>query len=60
MRIVGPLVAVVMIVAGGYLAFAGMGWVGTGHESSGAANGGAVLAGLGVALAFTILKRPGK
>lgn len=60
MRIVGPLFAVVMIVAGAYIAFAGMGWVGTGAKSSGAANGGAVLAGLGVALMITLLKRPKK
>ncbi|BBH18279.1 hypothetical protein Back2_25660 [Nocardioides baekrokdamisoli] len=58
MRIVGPLIAVVMIVAGAYVAFAGMGWIGTGHKSSGAANGGALLSGLGVALAITVLKRP--
>lgn len=58
MRIVGPLVAVIMIVAGAYLAFAGMGWIGTGHKSSGAANCGALVAGLGVALAITVFKRP--
>ena len=58
MRIFGPLIAVFMIVAGAYLAFAGIGWVGTGHKSSGAANGGALVAGLGVALAITVFKRP--
>lgn len=58
MRFFAPMIAVLMIVSGGYLAFAGMGWIGTGAKSSGAANGGALLAGLGVALAITVLKRP--
>lgn len=58
MRIFGPIIAVLMILLGAYLAFAGMGWIGSGRTSSGAANGGALLAGLGVALAFTTLKRP--
>lgn len=60
MRIVGPVIASLMIIAGAYVAFAGMGWVGTEHKSSGAANGGAILAGLGVALLITIFKRPKK
>jgi hypothetical protein len=60
MRYVGPVIALLMIVAGAYLAFEGMGWIGSGPKSSGAANGGALLAGLGVALAITVLKRPKK
>lgn len=58
MRIVGPVIAAFMIIAGTYVAFSGMGWIGTGHKSSGAANGGALVAGLGVALAITVFKRP--
>lgn len=57
MRYFGPVIALLMIVAGGYLAFAGMGWIGSGAKSSGAANGGALLAGLGVALAYVTLAR---
>ena len=60
MRYFGPVIAVLMIVAGAYLAFAGMGWIGSGSKSSGAANGGALLAGLGVALAYVTLQRPKK
>ncbi|HZP15051.1 MAG TPA: hypothetical protein VFA96_04440 [Nocardioides sp.] len=60
MRYFGPIIALLMIVAGAYLAFAGMGWVGSGRTSSGAANGGAILAGLGVALAYVVWKRPQK
>ena len=57
MRIVGFVVAVLMIGGGLAWALAGMGYIGTGVKSSGAANGGAILAGLGVALVYVLAKR---
>ncbi len=60
MRYIGPALALLMIVGGVYLTVAGLGWVGSGQKSAGLANGGAVLAGLGVALAYVSLKRPAR
>ena len=57
-RVVGGLIAVAMLVVGGFLALAGMGYVG---ESDGTSRSwsaiGSLLAGLGVALVITIFPR---
>jgi len=57
-RIVGGLIALAMLLGGGFLALAGMGYVG---KSSGASTSwsviGGLLAGLGVALAITVFQR---
>lgn len=57
-RIVGVLIAVAMLLGGGFLALAGMGYIG---ESAGTSRSwsilGSLLAGLGVALMITILQR---
>lgn len=57
MRIFGVVIALLMIAGGVAWALAGMGYIGNGVKSSGAANGGAILAGLGVALVYVSLKR---
>lgn len=57
-RVVGGLIAVAMLLGGGFLAFAGMGYI---VESGGTSRSwsiiGSLLAGLGVALAITIFPR---
>ena len=57
-RVVGGLIAVAMLVVGGFLALAGMGYVG---ESGGTSRSwsviGGLLAGLGVALVISIFPR---
>jgi len=59
MRIVGLVIAIVMVVVGGFLAFAGMGYLGAGgHTSRTWATLGSLIAGLGVALVITLVRRP--
>lgn len=54
----GSLVAVAMVVVGGFLALSGMGYIGESDATSGSLSvTGSLLAGLGVALAITILQR---
>lgn len=57
-RVVGGLIAVAMLLGGGFLALAGMGYIG---ESGGTSRSwsmiGSLLAGLGVALMITIFQR---
>ena len=57
-HLVGGLIAVAMVLGGGFLALAGMGYIG---ESAGTSRSwsmiGSLLAGLGVALLITILPR---
>ncbi|MBO0842231.1 MAG: hypothetical protein J2O46_03535 [Nocardioides sp.] len=57
-RIVGLVIAVVMVLAGGFVALAGMGYVGAHADTStGWTVSGSLLAGLGIALAITIAQR---
>lgn len=59
-RIAGLLVALIMLGGGLWLAAAGMGYVGSsGDTSRGWAEGGSILAGLGVALGYVVLSRRG-
>lgn len=59
-RIAGLLVALLMLAGGGWLAAAGMGYIGSsGATSRGWAEGGAIIAGLGVALGYVVLTRRG-
>ncbi len=59
MRIVGFVIAAVMIVVGGFLAFAGMGYIGSSADTSRSwATIGSILAGLGVALVISVGRRP--
>ena len=57
-HVVGGLVAVAMVLGGGFLALAGMGYIG---ESAGTSRSwsvtGSLCAGLGVALVITIFQR---
>ena len=57
-HVVGGLVAVAMLAGGGFLALAGMGYIGesaaTSHSWSVV---GSLLAGLGVALVITVFQR---
>lgn len=57
-RVAGGLIAVALLLGGGFLALAGMGYIG---ESAGTSRSwstiGSLLAGLGVALAITIFPR---
>ena len=57
-RAVGGLFALAMVAGGGFLALAGMGYVGqaSGTSTSWSVVGG-LLAGLGVALAITVFQR---
>jgi type VI protein secretion system component VasK len=55
-RVLGLVVAAVMVVAGVALAAAGMGWTGDGESTSWAVVG-ALLAGFGVALPISIVQR---
>lgn len=59
-RVVGILLAVVMVLGGGFVALAGMGYVGaSGDTSRSWATIGSLIAGLGVALAIvTVRPRP--
>lgn len=57
-RVLGLVVAVAMLAGGAWLAAAGMGYVGSsGDTSRGWSEGGSILAGLGVALAYVVLSR---
>lgn len=57
-QVVGGLVALVMLLGGGFLALAGMGHLGESDATSrGWAFAGSLLAGLGVALAITLAQR---
>ena len=57
-QVVGLLIAVAMVLAGGFLALAGLGYVGaSGDTSAPWAMFGSVLAGLGLALAISLLQR---
>lgn len=59
-RILGLALAAAMVVAGVFLAAAGMGYLGaTADTSSTWTVGGSLLAGLGVALAITVAQRRG-
>ena len=57
-HVVGGLVAVAMVLGGGFLALAGMGYIG---ESAGTSRSwsvtGSLFAGLGVALVITMFQR---
>ena len=56
-RVVGVVLAVVMILGGGFLAIAGMGYIGqSGDTSQSWSTIGAVIAGLGVALAIVTFR----
>ena len=56
-RVVGILVAVALVLGGGFIAIAGMGYVGkSGDTSQSWSTIGSVIAGLGVALAIVIAK----
>lgn len=55
-RIAGLVLALLMVAGGVWLAIAGMGYIGdSGDTSQGWAEGGAIIAGLGVALGFVVL-----
>lgn len=55
--VLGGLIALAMMVGGGYLAFAGMGYLGGATGTSREwAFVGSLLAGLGVALAITVFR----
>lgn len=57
-QVFGLAVAAAMLLGGGFLALAGMGYVGDSADSSTSWSVlGSVLAGLGVALAITVLQR---
>lgn len=57
-KIVGLLLALLMLVGGGLLALAGMGYVGdSGETSQSWSILGSLIAGLGVALVITVLQR---
>jgi len=59
MRILGIVIALVMIAGGGFLAFAGMGYIGSSSSTSQTwATVGSLLAGLGVALIITTVRGP--
>jgi hypothetical protein len=57
-RVLGGLIAVAMVLGGGFLALAGMGYIG---ESGGTSRSwsmiGSLFAGLGVALVITLVQR---
>jgi hypothetical protein len=58
-RVVAVLLAVTMVLGGGFVALAGLGLVGqSGDTSAPWAISGSLLVGLGLALAFTQLQRP--
>ena len=54
----GGLLSLAMLVGGGFLALAGLGYVGSSGDTSSAwALGGAVVAGLGIALLISLVQR---
>jgi hypothetical protein len=56
-QVLGGLIALAMVVAGGFVALAGMGYVGdSGSSSRGWSVAGSILAGLGVALGITVFQ----
>lgn len=58
-QIAGVVLAVLMMGVGVFLALAGMGYIGeSGDTSQSWSSLGSVLAGLGVALAIVVLRRP--
>ena len=58
-RIVGALVAVSMLLGGGFLALAGLGYVGESADTSAAwAVVDSLVAGLGLAFGFTLIRGP--
>jgi hypothetical protein len=58
-RVIGGVLAVAMVLIGGFLALAGMGYIGTSADTSAAwAIAGSFIGGLGLALMFTLLQRP--
>lgn len=58
-RIVGGLLAVAMLLGGGFLALAGLGYVGQSADTSAPwAVVGSLIAGLGLALGFTLIRGP--
>lgn len=57
-RVVGSLLAVTMVLGGGFLALAGMGYIGESADTSAAwAMAGSLMTGLGLALMYTLLRR---
>ncbi|MCL2543518.1 MAG: hypothetical protein FWE71_13820 [Nocardioidaceae bacterium] len=57
-RIAGVVLAAALILGGGFLALAGMGYVGSSGDTSRSwSELGSILAGLGVALLFVVLRR---
>lgn len=58
-RAIGGVLAVAMVLGGGFLALAGMGYIGRSADTSAAwAIAGSFFGGLGLALMFTVLRRP--
>ena len=56
--VVGGLIAVAMVLGGGFLALAGVGYVGQSADTSASWSLiGSLLAGLGVALVITLVQR---
>lgn len=59
MRIVGFLLALVMVAGGGFVALAGMGYIGSSSDTSQSwAMLGSLIAGLGVALGIAVARPP--
>lgn len=59
MRIIGIVLAVVMVAVGGFLAFAGLGYIGASSGTSASwAILGPLLASFGIALAITVVRGP--
>lgn len=59
MRIVGFILALVLVLVGGFIALAGMGYIGSSSDTSQSwAMLGSVIAGLGVALAISVARPP--
>ncbi len=57
-KVVGLVLAVVMLVGGGFLALTGMGYIGKSGDTSQAWSVlGSLIAGLGVALVITLFQR---
>lgn len=57
-RIVGVLVALTMVLSGGFLALAGLGYIGESASTSGTWSVlGSLVAGFGIALLITLFQR---
>lgn len=59
MRIVGLLLALALVLGGGFIALAGMGYIGSSSDTSQSWSMlGSLLAGLGVALGISVARPP--